>query len=169
MNKLTALIFAGAALATVALVSAPIAATPEGGPGGRHSAHGTHMRGDFGGGAPFINIALKHKSELNLASDQVANLEKIKSHYQSQLTPLQQQVRDNEKEIASLAQQSPANLIQIKSKIQEGEKVRSELRYLQVEAMENGRALLTVAQRDQLKSLVASRHENFRKMNKQPS
>jgi hypothetical protein len=55
-------------------------------------------------------------------------------------------------------QQSPANLIQIKSKIQEAEKYRSELRYLRVEALENGRSVLTSAQQDQLKTLVRSRH-----------
>ena len=170
MNKVTALIFGGAALATVALVTAPMAAAPDGtGPGGRRFAHGAHMGGRFGGGAPLITIALKHKSELNLASDQVANLEKIKSHYQSQVTALHQQIRANEKEIASLTQQSPANLIQIKSKIQEGEKFRSELRYLRVEALENGRSVLTAQQRDQLKTLAESRHENFRKMHKQSS
>ena len=127
------------------------------------------MGGGFGGGAPLINIALQHKSELNLATDQVANLEKIKSHYQSQVAPLHQQIQTIEKEIASLSQQSPANLIQIKAKIQETEKVRSELRYLRVEAMENGRSVLTVQQRDQLKTLIGSRQQNFRQMHKQPS
>ena len=136
MNKVTALIFGGAALAAVALVSAPMAAAPDGGgPGGGPFAHRARMGGGFGGGAPLINIALQHKSELNLATDQVANLEKIKSHYQSQVTPLHQQIQTAEKEIATLSQQSPANLIQIKSKIQETEKFRSELRYLGVEAV----------------------------------
>jgi len=170
MNKLTGFILGGAALATVALVSAPMAAAPDGrGPGGRPFAHRGPMGSGFGGGAPLINIALQHKSELNLATDQVANLEKIKSHYESQVTPLRQQVQSIEKEIASLSQQSPANLIQIKSKLQEAEKVRTELRYLQLETMENGRSVLTAQQRDQLKTLVSSRHEGFRKMQKQPS
>ena len=170
MNKLTGFILGGAALATVALVSAPMAAAPDGrGPGGRPFAHRGPMGSGFGGGAPLINIALQHKSELNLATDQVANLEKVKSHYESQVTPLRQQVQTIEKEIASLSQQSPANLIQIKSKLQEAEKVRTELRYLQLETMENGRSVLTAQQRDQLKTLVGSRHEGFRKMQKQPS
>ena len=170
MNKLTGFILGGAALATVALVSAPMAATPDGSaPGGRPFAHRGPMGGGFGGGAPLVNIALQHKSELNLATDQVANLEKIKSHYQSQVTPLHQQIQTIEKEIASLSQQSPADLIQIKSKLQNAEKYRTELRYLQVETMENGRSVLSAQQRDQLKTLVSSRHENFRKMQKQPS
>lgn len=171
MNKFSGFIFGGAALAAVALVSAPMAATPEGkGPGGKSFAHGAHMGGGFGGGgAPLITIALQHKAELNLSADQVTNLEKIKNHYQSQVTPLHQQLRGHDKEIATLAQQSPANLIQIKAKIHEGEKLRSELRYLQIEALENGRSVLTVAQRDQLKSLVAARHGNRHQGHKLPS
>ena len=170
MKKVTGFIFGGAALAAVALVSAPMAATPDGAaPRGGPFAHGARMGGGFGGGAPLVNFALQHKSDLNLATDQVANLEKIKSHYQSQVTPLQQQIQAAEKEIATLSQQSPANLIQIKAKIQETEKVRSELRYLGVEAMENGRSVLTAPQRDQLKTLVAARQQNFRQMHKQSS
>ncbi|MGZ8532614.1 MAG: hypothetical protein ACXW6J_18720, partial [Candidatus Binatia bacterium] len=65
MNKVSTLIFGGAALAAVALVSAPMAAAPD---GGRPFAHGAHMRGGFAGGAPLISIALKHKSELNLGT-----------------------------------------------------------------------------------------------------
>ena len=170
MNKVTGFIFGGAALATIALVSAPMAAAPQGGASsGPPSAHRGPMGGRFAGSAPLISIALKHKTELNLGTDQVANLEKIKSHYESQVTPLRQQVQAIEKDIASLAQQSPANLIQIKSKLQEAEKLRSELRYLQIEAIENGRTVLTPQQRDQLKTLVSSRQENFRQMHKQPS
>lgn len=170
MNKMKTLILASAALATVAIVSGPMAAAPDGaGPGRRPFAHGAHRRGGFAGGAPLITIALNHKSELNLSSDQVANLEKTKSHYQSQVTPIHQQVQAIEKEIASLTQQSPANLIELKSKIQDGEKLRSELRYLRVEALENGRSVLTTAQRDQLKSLMQSKHEQFRGHRGQPS
>ncbi len=40
MNKVSSLIFGGAALATVALVSAPMAAAPE---GGRRFDRGAHM------------------------------------------------------------------------------------------------------------------------------
>lgn len=170
MNKMKALILASAALATVAIVSAPMAAAPDGaGPGRRPFAQGAHMRGGFAGEAPLITIALNHKSELNLSSDQVANLEKIKSHYQSQVTPLHQQVQAVEKEIASLMQQTPANLIQLKSKIQGTEKFRSELRYLRLEALENGRSVLTTAQRDQLKSLMQAKHEHFRGHRGRPS
>jgi Spy/CpxP family protein refolding chaperone len=127
------------------------------------------MRGGFGGGAPIITLALKHKSELNLSGDQVGNLEKIRSTYQSEAKSLHEQSRSIEKEIASLMQQTPANLIQVKSKIQDSERLRTELRYLRLEALESGKSVLTEQQREQLKTLIRSRHEQLRGRRGQPS
>jgi len=158
-----------AVLAAGALVTAPLAAGPETAqPTKRPFARGDRMFGPFGG-APLITIALNHKSELNLTTDQVAKLEEIKSHYQAQVTPLSQQLQTIDKDIAGLMQQTPANLIQVKTKIQETEKYRSELRYLRLEALENGRSVLSAQQQDQLKTLVRSRHGNFRGPQGQPS
>ncbi|HEY7221600.1 MAG TPA: Spy/CpxP family protein refolding chaperone [Candidatus Binatia bacterium] len=172
MNKVRKLILGSAftVLTGGALVSAPIVAGQENTePAKRPFARGDRMIGAFAAGAPLISIALNHKTELNLTSEQVANLEKIKEHYQSQVTPLYQQVQSIEKEIATLMQQTPANLIQIKSKIQEAEKYRSELRYLRVEALDNGRSVLSTEQQDQLKTLVRSRFDRFRGRHGQPS
>jgi len=165
MNQSRKFIMASAAFALAAVITAnvPIASSQEGtAPAKRPAVRGERMHAGFAA-APLISIALKHKAELNLAGDQVANLEKIKSHYDSQVTPLHGQLTALEKEIAALMLQAPVNLIQVKAKIQEGEKYRSELRYLRLEALENGRAVLTTQQQDQLKSLVRSRHENVRK------
>ena len=171
MREFRKIILGGAAFALAALVAAnvPVASGQDTtSPGKRPFARGERMHGGITG-APLISIALRHKGDLNLTADQVANLEKIKSHYESQVKPTHEQLAANEKELAALTQQSPANLIQIKAKIQEGEKYRSELRYLRVEALENGRAVLAPQQQDQLKSLVRSRHDNFRKHQGQPS
>ena len=170
MNQFRKIVLGGAALVLAAVVvgHVPMASGQDGAEAGRkHFMRGERTRGF--GGAPLISIALKHQSELNLTSDQVANLEKIKNHYQSQVTPVHQQSSAIEKEIGALMQQSPADLIQIKAKIQEAEKYRSELRYLRVEALENGRSVLTSAQQDQLKTLGRSRHGHFRKPQGQPS
>jgi Spy/CpxP family protein refolding chaperone len=169
MNKVRKLIIGTTLFAMFALAvfNTPMAAAQEG-PGRRPFTHGDRMVGGFAG-APLISIALKHKDELKLTTEQVSNLENIRTHYQSQVTPPQQQLTAIEKEIATLMQQTPANLIQIKAKIQEAEKYRSELRYLRVEALENGRSVLTAQQQDQLKSLVRSTRDQFRKQTGQPS
>jgi Spy/CpxP family protein refolding chaperone len=119
--------------------------------------------------APWISIALRHQSELNLTSDQVATLEKIRTLYRDQTAPIQEQLRAVERELATSLQETPANLIQAKLKIEQAEKLRSELRYLRLEALENGRAVLTAQQRDQLKNLASLRRHNFRKSQGQPS
>jgi Spy/CpxP family protein refolding chaperone len=172
MNKVRKLLL-GSALTVLtggALVNAPLVAGQEStGPANRPFARGHRLIGSFGSGAPLISIALNHKTDLNLTNEQVANLEKIKEHYQSQVTPLYQQAQVIEKEIATLMQQTPADLIQIKNKIQEGEKYRSELRYLRIEALDNGRSVLSAEQQDQLKTLVRSRFEHFRTQRGQPS
>jgi len=148
MQRFRKIILGGAILAlaagpmTMALVNAQDSTTE---PAKRPFARGARMHGGYAG-APLISIALKHKSELGLTEDQVANLEKVKQHYQSQVTPIHQQLMANEKEIAGLMEQSPANLIQIKTRIQDGEKYRSELRYMRIEALENGRSVLTAVQ-----------------------
>src|SRR5581483_5051679 len=125
----------GSALALGAagiLATAPLAAGQDAAPATPPPfAHRARMMG-FLGSAPLITIALNHKSDLALSDEQVANLEKIKSHYQSQ----------------------------VKAKIQEGEKYRSELRYQRLEALENGRSVLSAEQQEQLKSLLRARHGN---------
>jgi Spy/CpxP family protein refolding chaperone len=157
----------GSAILTVttgAVMSSPSATFAQNEPagkGGFGQRARMHRMGDIG--APLISIALKHRTELNLSNEQVASLEKIRTHYQEQGAPLQQQLRAIESEISELRQQSPANLIQIKLKIEQSEKVRSELRYLREEALENGKSILTAAQRDQLKTLAGSGHRGFRK------
>ena len=171
MNKVRAFILGSTAIAfsMVAIVSVPLAAAPDGfGPAKRPFAHGGQHPGGFGG-APLISIALKHKSELNLSADQISNLEKIRAHYQSQVSPLQQQLQSIEKEIRTMLQQAPASLIQLKTKIQETEKLRSELRYLHIEALENGKSVLSQAQREQLQTIVRSQHEQMRARHGQPS
>jgi Spy/CpxP family protein refolding chaperone len=171
MKRIRKIVLGGAAIALAGVIAGtvPMASGQDSTETAKPRFHrGERMHRGLGG-APLISIALKHQSELNLTSDQVANLEKIKNHYQSQVTPVLQQLTDNEKEIRALMQESPAQLIQIKKRIQESEKHRSELRYLRLEALENGRSVLTAAQQEQLKTLARSRRGHFRKPQGQPS
>jgi Spy/CpxP family protein refolding chaperone len=160
MNRVKAW-FLGGAVLTSAAIAVPLLLHADGEGHGRLGRRpGVHQM--FGGDAPVISIALKHRSELNLTADQVANLEKTKTHYQTQVEPIHRQLRTVESEIANLRQETPANLVQLKLKIQQAEKFRSELRYLRVEALENGKSILSAQQRDQLKNLFATRRGEHR-------
>jgi Spy/CpxP family protein refolding chaperone len=170
MNKIRTFVLASSvfAISGLMLVNMPMAASSDTNPPAKPGfARGRMGPGFFG--APLITIALNHKSELNLTTDQITSLENIRSNYQSQATPAQQQLSGIEKEIGSLTQQTPANLVQIKSKLQDAEKYRTELRYLRIEALENGRSVLTDQQKEQLKTLVRSQHRRSRTPQGQPS
>jgi Spy/CpxP family protein refolding chaperone len=157
-------IFGGAALALsmISTTSLPMAAYGQAGTGEPGTAK-PRMHRMLGVEAPWISIALKHQKELSLSSDQVANLEKIRTLYRDQSTPIQEQLRATESEITGVLQETPANLIQAKLKIEQAEKFRSQLRYLRAEALENGKSVLTAPQRDQLKSLFSAGHPGFKK------
>lgn len=154
------------AVAVAALLAAnvPLVSGQGGAPeAGKRGHAGARLQGGMMGGAPLITIALKHKDDLGLSAAQTGDLEKIREHYQTQVKPLHQQLQAVEKEIFALSQESPANLIQIKAKIQESEKHRTELRYLRMEALENGKTVLTPEQQQKLKSLARASLDNFRK------
>jgi len=172
MNPMKSFILGSAviALSAITLMSAPVAAAPEeSGHEGQPFAHGRRMHGGFGDSARIISIALKHKSDLNLSSDQISNLETIRTNYHNQIAPLRAQLRSVDNEIADLMQQPLTDLELVKSKIQGSEKLRSELRYLRLEALEHGKTVLSQQQRDQLKALVGSKHEQSRGRHGQPS
>jgi Spy/CpxP family protein refolding chaperone len=159
---------AALALSMISTTSLPMAAYGQAGTGESGPAR-PRMHRMFGVEAPWISIALRYQKELSLNSDQVANLEKIRTLYRDQSTPIEEQLRATESEINGALQETPANLIQAKLKIEQAEKLRSQLRYLRVEALENGKSVLTAQQRDQLKNLVSSRHPGFKKPQGQPS
>jgi Spy/CpxP family protein refolding chaperone len=174
MNKFQGFVLASAilGLSATAIPTSALASADAEGSGKRPFAQRQRMQKMMlGGHAPLISLALKHKSELNLDSNQVTTLEQIRANYEKQAKPVAQELRGIETEIANLLQETPANLIQVRQKIEQAEKLRSELRYLRVEALENGKGVLTAEQRDQLKNLVASAHERFRKRHQgqQPS
>ena len=127
------------------------------------------MHAFSGGEAPWITIALRHKTELNLSADQVSNLEKIRTNFANQAKPIGDQVRTLEADLHNILQQSPANLVLARTKIDQAEKLRADLRYLRVEALENGKSVLSTQQRDQLKSLFAARQHGPRGNQKQAS
>ena len=170
MRKLQLFCLGSAALA-LSMISAsllPMAAYGQAGTGEPGAAR-PRMHRMLGVEAPWISIALRHQKELSLNPDQVANLEKIRTLYRDQSAPIQEQLRATESEISGVLQETPANLIQAKLKIEQAEKLRSQLRYLRAEALENGKSMLTAQQRDQLKNLVSSRHPGFKKPQGQPS
>lgn len=121
------------------------------------------MRWMAGPEAPWISLTLKHRADLNLTPDQVSALEGLRSQFEQQAAPIQTNLRATEREIYRLLEASPVDLSQVRAKIEQSENLRSELRYLRVEALDNGKTVLTPEQTERLKELLASSQKRHRR------
>lgn len=119
--------------------------------------------------APWISIMLRHQTELNLTAEQVTTLEKMRSDFQQQSGPKQEELKDTEAEIARLLREDAVDLAQVRAKIEEAEKLRAQFRYLRIEALEAGKSVLTSEQRDKLENLASSARGRFRRPQGQAS
>jgi Spy/CpxP family protein refolding chaperone len=119
--------------------------------------------------APWISLSLRHRADLNLTAEQVSTLEQLRADFAERAKPVHSELRDVEKEIMGLLQVNPVDLAQAKAKIEQAERLRSELRYLRVETLDKGKAVLTTEQNDQLKNLLSSMQRRFRKPQGQAS
>ena len=117
----------------------------------------------MGSEAPWISIMLRHRDQLNLTGEQVATLEQMRSGFEQQVVPTQENLRNAESEIARLLQENTVDLAQVRAKIEEAGKFRAEFRYLRIETLEKGKAVLTAEQRDKLNNLTSSSHGRFQR------
>lgn len=134
-----------------------------GGAVGRSFEQARRRHGGMGSEAPWISIMLRHRDQLNLTGEQVATLEKLRSDFEQQIAPTQEDLRNAESEIARLLHESTVDLAQVRTKVEEEGKLRAEFRYLRIETLEKGKAVLTAEQRDKLKNLTSSSRGQFRK------
>src|SRR5262245_28136986 len=114
------------ALSMISVSLLPMAAYGQANPG-EPGAGRPRMHRMIGVEAPWVSIALRHQKDLSLSPDQVATLEKIRTQFRDQSTPIQEQLRAIESDLASSLQEKPANIIQDKIKIEQSAKLRTRL------------------------------------------
>jgi Spy/CpxP family protein refolding chaperone len=159
MNTFRATLLGSFVITGLLFVAGPVLADAD----AERPARGHRMDWMAGPEAPWISLTLKHRADLNLTPDQVSTLEQMRSEFEQQAAPIQSDLRNVEREIYRLLEESPVDLGQVRAKIEQSEKLRSELRYLRVEALDKGKAVLTAEQKDRLKELVASRRGQHRR------
>jgi Spy/CpxP family protein refolding chaperone len=161
MNKFRATLFGSFIMTGLLFVAGPVLVPADADAERPKRTH--RMRWMAGPEAPWISLTLKHRADLNLTSDQVSTLEQMRSEFEQQAAPIQSELRNVEREIVRLLRESPVDLAQARVRIEESEKLRSELRYLRIEALDKGKAVLTTDQKDRLKELVTSSHRQHRR------
>lgn len=105
--------------------------------------------------APWITIILRNRDRLQLTSEQVASLEKLRSDFAREAIRKQADLRIAELDLRRLLAGEPVDLAQVKTKLEEAARLNTDLRYARIETLEKGKAVLTAEQRDKLRNLTS--------------
>jgi hypothetical protein len=103
---------------------------------------------------PLITLMLRHGAELGLSPDQLQSLEELRADFQREAVRHGADIRIAEMELATLLQVKPADLEQVKTKLQEIERSHVDLRFARIRAIEQGKALLSAEQWAKFQTLL---------------
>jgi hypothetical protein len=103
---------------------------------------------------PLISILLRHRHDLGLSREQVHDLEELRDGYQREAIRYDADARIAEMELQSLLKSEPVDLEHVRVKLQDIERLKVELRLARLRAIEQGKALLSLEQRDKLSVLL---------------
>jgi hypothetical protein len=120
---------------------------------------GTRLRDHFDvppvrGERPLITLMLDHREKLGLSSQQVQQLERIRNDFRRQAIRSDADLKVAEMDLESLLQADPVDLKKAEAKIHEIEKVKGDLRFARIRAVEEGRELLSQEQRAKLQEIL---------------
>jgi Spy/CpxP family protein refolding chaperone len=124
---------------------------------GTISGHAVPIHEDIGertAEKPLITIMLGHRDELGLSRQQVQDLETLRSGYERKTIRYQADIRIAEIDLQRLLKVDNVDLGQIKQKLQEIETLKTEMRLARIQAIEQGKSLLSSEQREKLSALV---------------
>jgi Spy/CpxP family protein refolding chaperone len=97
---------------------------------------------------------LRHDAELGLSPDQLQSLEELRADFQREAVRHAADIRIAEMELATLLQVEPPALEQVKTKLQEIERSRVDLRFVRIRTIEQGKALLSPEQWAKFQTLL---------------
>lgn len=103
---------------------------------------------------PLITLMLRHGAELELSPDQLQSLEELRTDFQREAVRHGADIRIAEMELATLLQVKPADLEQVKTKLQEIERSHVDLRFVRIRTIEQGKALLSPEQWAKFQTLL---------------
>lgn len=102
---------------------------------------------------PLITLALENKTELGLSAEQVRRLEALRSGFQKEAIRRSADMQIAEVELGELLRQDPVELGKVETALKRLEGLRTEQRLARLKAIEQGKAVLTLEQRQKLEAL----------------
>jgi len=107
------------------------------------------------GERPLITFMLDQREKLGLTSPQVQQLEKIRNDFRRQVIRSDADLKVAEMDLETLLKSDPVDMKNVEAKIREMEKIKGDLRFARIQAVEEGKGLLSQEQRVKLKEMLA--------------
>lgn len=127
---------------------------------------GSRFREHFGpreqsaGERPLITYMLSRREDLNLTTDQVRSLERLRTDFEREAVKNEGDLRVADLDLGEIMKSDPVDVKKAEAKIREIEKLRADLRIGRIRAIEQGKAVLSQEQREKLRGMTtpASRY-----------
>lgn len=110
---------------------------------------------DAPGERPLISLMLSHRDELNLSSEQVRNLERLRSDFEREAVKSEGDLRVAELDVSEILKADSVDVKKAEAKVREIERLRADLRIARIRAIEQAKAVLTPEQRDKLRTMTS--------------
>lgn len=117
------------------------------GPGGMMGAGATNDR-------PWITVMLDHREDLGLSAEQVGRLFSLRDGFAKAARTKTEALEKVERELDQLVGPGPVDLRAVEAKLKEAEAIRMDLRLSRFKVIEEGKAILTPAQRGKFAELA---------------
>ncbi len=103
-----------------------------------------------------ITFMLRHRDELELSTDQVKSLRKLRSDFERAAIRRQADIRVAEMDLETLLDAETVDLEKVEPKIRQIEKLRADHRLTRIRTIEEGKAQLSSEQRKKLQTLLSA-------------
>jgi len=104
---------------------------------------------------PPISMIIRNREKLDLSSDQVKNLERLRKDFEKQSIRKDADIRVAKLDLHALLDTQPVDMKKVEAKVHEIERLRADLQFARIRAAQKTKEQLSLEQRQKLNELLA--------------
>jgi len=104
---------------------------------------------------PPISMIIRNREKLDLSSDQVKNLERLRTDFEKQSIRKEADIRVAKLDLHALLHTQPVDMKKVEAKVHEIERLRADLQFARIRAAQKAKEQLSLEQRQKLDELLA--------------
>jgi Spy/CpxP family protein refolding chaperone len=104
---------------------------------------------------PSISKIIRNREKLDLSSDQVKNLERLRKDFEKQSIRKEADIRVAKLDLQTLLDAQPVDMTKVEAKVREIERLRADLRFARIRTFQKAKEHLNLEQSQKLDELLA--------------